>query len=198
MIINEDLLLEFGAVYEDFDVNQTIFTEGKNARYYFQIVEGIVELNNYHEDGKEFTQNIFSNGESIGECFLLNDKPYSITAVAKTKCRILKISKPDFIKLLNAKPDVSLDLFKCLADRLSDKYFMLFNLVSQDPTTKIESVINYFKRNSKGINPFSFQVPLTRQQLANLTGLRVETVIRTIKKMEDANKVRIQNRRIFC
>ncbi|MCD9616043.1 helix-turn-helix domain-containing protein [Chryseobacterium gleum] len=29
---------------------------------------------------------------------------------------------------------------------------------------------------------YSFKVPFTRQQIADLTGMRVETVIRTIKK----------------
>ncbi|WP_262486619.1 cyclic nucleotide-binding domain-containing protein [Chryseobacterium gallinarum] len=39
---------------------------GDRPHYYFQIVNGIVEVNNYHTDGKEFTLNILTEGQSIG------------------------------------------------------------------------------------------------------------------------------------
>lgn len=197
MLISEDLLLKYGASYEFFDINQIIFSEGYAPKFYYQISTGSVELNNYHEDGKEFTHDIFSDGQSIGTFFLFNDRPYSVTAVAVSKCKILKISKSDFTILLAQNPEITSKIFKSLADHLSDKYSMLFNLVTQDPELKIESIINYFK-GSGNFQPYSFQLPLTRQQLANLTGLRVETVIRTIKKMENANKLMIRNRRVYC
>jgi len=56
--------------------------------------------------------------------------------------------------------------------------------------------MDYLKGNNDN-NKYSFQIPLTRQQLANLTGLRVETVIRTIKKMHNAHLIKVQNRKIF-
>ncbi|MFC3158540.1 Crp/Fnr family transcriptional regulator [Chryseobacterium arachidis] len=124
--------------------------------------------------------------------------PYNITAIAKSKCKILKIPKAEFLQILNENPDVSLRLFGHIANRLSDRYYMLFTLISQDPAARIESVLNYLKRDFMEMKPFSFEVPLTRQQLANLTGLRVETVIRTVKKMENENRIKIKNRRIYC
>ncbi|WP_410703659.1 helix-turn-helix domain-containing protein [Chryseobacterium sp. SIMBA_029] len=45
--------------------------------------------------------------------------------------------------------------------------------------------------------PFSFQIPFTRQQLSSITALRLETVIRTVKKMEKNKMVRIINGKIF-
>lgn len=71
MIIDENLLLENGAVYEDYPAKEIIFEMGSIPHYYFQIVRGTVELNNYHEDGKEFTLNILSEGQSFGESFTL-------------------------------------------------------------------------------------------------------------------------------
>ncbi|WP_415324773.1 Crp/Fnr family transcriptional regulator [Chryseobacterium sp. MMS23-Vi53] len=195
MIISEDLLLAYGANYETFEVNQTIFYEGNLPKFYFQIVNGIVELNNYHEDGKEFTQNILSDGQSFGESFLFDDKVYPTNATAKSTCKILKLSKNDFFNLLNRNPEVSSKMFRCLADTLYNKYIMLFNIASPDPSSKIKTVMDCLKGSDS--EKYSFQVPLTRQQLANLTGLRVETVIRTIKKMHQNNLVRLENRKIF-
>ena len=195
MIISEDLLLAYGANYETYEVNETIFHEGNLPKFYFQIVSGIVELNNYHEDGKEFIQNILYEGQSLGESFLFDDKYYPTNATAKTEYKVLKLSKNDFLNLLEQHPEVCLKMFRCLADRLYDKYIMLFNISSPDPWSKIKTVMDHLKGNAG--DKYSYQIPLTRQQLANLTGLRVETVIRTIKKMHNSHQLKIENRKIY-
>ena len=41
------------------------------------------------------------------------------------------------------------------------------------------------------------QICLTRQEIADFTGLRVETVIRTLKRMEQENKIEIRNRKLY-
>jgi CRP-like cAMP-binding protein len=197
MIISEDLLFAYGAEYEMYESNEIIFHEGSLPRFYFQIVTGTVELNNYHEDGKEFTQNILSDGQSFGESLLFNDKPYPMSAVAKTSCSVLKLSKNDFLSLLSQNPKTSFDLFKCLSDRLYYKYLMLFNVSSNDPLFKIKSLMNYLKDYNIHNEPYSFQLPLTRQQMANLTGLRIETVIRYVKKLENEKVLKIENGKIF-
>ncbi|KMQ69056.1 hypothetical protein ACM39_06530 [Chryseobacterium sp. FH2] len=196
-MISEDLLLAYGANYEKYEANQIIFHEGSIPKFYFQIASGIVELNNYHEDGKEFTQNILSDGQSFGESLLFNNRPYPMNAVAKTNCNILKLPKNDFLSLLSQNPEVSLNMFRCLSDRLYYKYIMLFNNSSQDPLFKIKTIMNYLKNYNSYNEPYSFQVPLTRQQIANLTGLRVETVIRSVKKLENEKVLKIENGKIF-
>ncbi|MGI9580341.1 Crp/Fnr family transcriptional regulator [Chryseobacterium sp. RRHN12] len=197
MIIDENLLLENGAVYEDYQAKEIIYELGGTPHYYFQIVEGTVELNNYHEDGKEFTLNIISEGQSFGESLLFGDKNYPMNAIAKTDCRILKLPKSNFLSMLSENMDLVFTMFRYLSDRLFYKYVMLFNNSAIDPVLKIKSLMDYYKESSLNQRPYSYQVPLTRQQIANLTGLRVETVIRTIKKMADDGILKLDGRRIF-
>jgi CRP-like cAMP-binding protein len=45
--------------------------------------------------------------------------------------------------------------------------------------------------------PFEYEVELTRQQIADLTGLRVETVIRSIKSLEKKGKLKIVSRKVW-
>lgn len=198
MLIDENLLFKYGAVIVEYDLDDIIFNEGGISKFYFQIRNGIVELNNYDADGKEFTQNILFEGQSIGESFLISDIPYTVNAIAKSTCEIIKISKCEFLRMLEENPEVSLQLFKLIAYRLSDKYYMMFTLISKDPESKIESILKHLKKHSNHEKPFSYEVPLTRKQIANLTGLRTETVIRIVKKMEKNNKVKIRDRKIIC
>ncbi|WP_426276690.1 Crp/Fnr family transcriptional regulator [Chryseobacterium sp. S-02] len=197
MVIDEDLLLKNGATYENYEPGTILFQEGDSPHYYFQIVSGKVELNNYHEDGKEFTFNILSDGQSIGESLLFGEKTYPMNAVVKTDCCLLKLPKSRFLKLLSENQEIVFNLFRHLSDRLFYKYIMLFNNSSADPVSKIKSLMDYYKESSMDSQRFTYHIPLTRQQIANLTGLRVETVIRTIKRMEKKNMVKIHNRQIY-
>lgn len=197
MIIDENLLLENGAVYEDYAAKEIIYQIGDTPHFYFQIISGTVELNNYHDDGKEFTLNILSEGQSIGESLLFGDKNYPMNGIAKTDCRILKLAKPRFLQLLSENQKIVFNLFRHLSDRLFYKYVMLFNNSSVDPISKIRSLMDYYKECSLNKELYGYHVPLTRQQIANLTGLRVETVIRAVKKMEQENMVKIRDRQIY-
>jgi CRP-like cAMP-binding protein len=42
-----------------------------------------------------------------------------------------------------------------------------------------------------------YAIDLTRQQIGDLTGLRVETVIRTIKTLEKKGELKIINRKVY-
>jgi len=63
------------------------------------------------------------------------------------------------------------------------------------PEHQIISLLNYLKKNANTNE--KYEVQLTRQQLADLTGLRVETVIRTIKTLAKKQKLEIINRKVF-
>ena len=43
----------------------------------------------------------------------------------------------------------------------------------------------------------NFQIPYTRQQIADILGLRVETVIRSIKSLENKGEVKIISRKVY-
>lgn len=57
--------------------------------------------------------------------------------------------------------------------------------------------MNCLKQYHKLTEAFSYQIPYTRLEIASLTALRVETVIRVFKRMESDNIVKIINGKIF-
>jgi len=86
---------------------------------------------------------------------------------------------------------------KFLAERLYHKFIMLENNSSLNPEVRIKGVLDYQKSFVEEVQKYSYEVPLTRQQLASMTGLRVETVIRTIKNIEKSGVLQIVNGKIY-
>lgn len=197
-IIDENLLLQFGARLKSYSKGTIIFNEGDSAKYYFQIQSGEVKMNNFNEDGKEFIQGIFTNGESFGEPPLLLSKNYPANAVALADVLLLQLSQPAFLELLHEHPETAIAISTRLANRLYYKSVMASEISSQDPEHRLLKLIDYLKLHVEEIpEDEKYCVPLTRQQLADLTGLRVETVIRSIKSLEKKGALVIEHRKIF-
>lgn len=196
-MILENLLISFGAEMKHYKTGEIIFREEEIPMHYYQIRKGKIKLNNYTEEGKEFIQNIFSNGHSFGESLLFVEHPYPMNAVAIEDSSVFRMPKSSFLNLIQTNPEISLSIYQCLAERIYHKYIMFYNLSFQNPGSKLKLLLDYLKSYHEDKTPYSFQVPLTRQQLASLTGLCVETVIRTIKQMEKDQIVKIEKRKIY-
>lgn len=197
MVIDENILFSAGAEIRDYKPTENIFSEGDAPHYYYQIITGEVKLNNYNEEGKEFIQNFLSVGQSCGESILFIDKPYPMNAEAVTDCSVLRLHKSAFFNLLNKSPKLCMEVSSFLSQRLYYKFIMMLNISSQNPSKRLRGLMDYLKSFQDDESPYSFMVPLTRQQMANLTGLCVETAIRTIKHMEKDKIVKIENRKIL-
>ncbi|PTT34939.1 Crp/Fnr family transcriptional regulator, partial [Chryseobacterium sp. HMWF028] len=178
MIISEDLLFSYGATLENYEAGSSVFQEGTTAKYYFQIRSGTVKLNTFLEDGKEFVYGLPFDGHCIGESYLFTDHHYAINAIAVTNCEIIKISKAKFLQMLLEKPALMLEINKYMADRMHFRYMISSFLAISDPIVKLMKLFDHIKKYFGFEEAYSFLIPYTRQQIATLTGLRVETVIR--------------------
>jgi CRP-like cAMP-binding protein len=197
MIICENLLFSHGAELQSYHSGEHIFKEESTPKYYLQIKSGTVKLCSFLEDGKEFIHGIPFDGHCFAETYLFLDKKYAISAIAVTDCEIIKLEKSRIIQLLLENPELIINIYSYTADRMHYRYLTSAPFSFKDPITKLNLIMNHIKAHFGFKEKFSFPVPYTRQQLASLTGMRIETVIRAIKKMEKQNILKIDNSKIY-
>lgn len=197
-MVATDLLLAFGAQHKEFKKGEVLFSEGESARYYFQVADGEIKTNNFNDEGKEFIQGIFTRDDSFGEPTLLNGKTYPAGAEAITDAHVYVLPKAAFFDMLYKHPETAIALCTRLADRLYYKAIIASEIAAHEPEHRLLKLIDFLKTEvGKCQGGEKYEVRLTRQQLADLTGLRVETVIRTVKELEKKGQLLIQNRKIF-
>lgn len=198
VMIDEKILLAFGADTIGYQRDEVIFEQGEKARYYYQIEEGEVKMCNISEKGSEFIQGIFSPGRCFGETPLFGDFGYPAKAVALTACTIWRMAKSDFFNMLRTHPEVHFKLTASIASRLYYKALMASEIGNEASTHRILKLLEYLKKDVYGLTEkYSYEVTLTRQQIADLTGQRVETAIRAIKKLEAEGLIKLEKRRIW-
>jgi len=197
-MITVELLEKYGVIKKSFDKNDIIFEEGNLPLHYYQIIYGEVKMSNYNDDGREFIQGIFYNGQSFGEPPLFLNQKYPANAIAVENTEIFILLKENFMKLLEDNPKVSIKIIENLAQRLYYKSVMAAEISTHEPEHRVLKLIDH------GIAYFNFQkdkngylINFTRQQIGDLTGLRVETVIRTIKALEKKGELKIINRKVY-
>lgn len=197
MNIDQEILYSFGGEKVIYKAKEFIFKEGDYSQYYFQIISGKVKLNTFTENGKEFIHNILGKNQSFGDPLLFIEKVYPTNAISLQITEIIRMPKYNFMQMLKSNPDISLDMNMCLSQRLYYNNLMVRNLALADPIQRLKGVMDYLKSYHDGDCQHCFPIELTRQQIADLTGLRVETVIRTIKKMVNNKIIKLEGRRIL-
>lgn len=194
-MIAEETLNNYQAKQVEIGKGDFLFMEGEKARFFWQVISGKLKMVNYSEDGQEFTQGMFSTGESFGEPPLFTDIDYPSNALAVEDSLLWRLPKEKFLLLLKENFEVHLQITATLCQRLYYKATIMKEISSHAPDHRVLTLIDLLKE--KQTDPQApFVVPFTRQQLADMMGLRVETVIRSIKSLEKEGKLKIENRQV--
>jgi CRP-like cAMP-binding protein len=99
--------------------------------------------------------------------------------------------------MIKENPDIHFKFTTLLAKRLLAKAHNMKDLTSYGPEQRILSLLKQYKKHCGCPENKQLQVELTRQEIADMTGLRVETVIRTMKHMEEKGLLTIEHRKVI-
>lgn len=95
------------------------------------------------------------------------------------------------------RPEVHFAFTKLMSQRLRFKFLLLKELAHHHPEQSISTLLNYLKQNKKSICTKCNKINLTRQQIANMTGLRVETVIRAMRHLHNKGELKIERGKVY-
>lgn len=197
-MIDVNLLLTWGATYKKVKANECIFEEGQHCSYYYQLISGYVRWVNIDAEGRECMHYLLEAGESFGEFPLFDDGLYTASAIADSDCILIKLYKPSFLELLKENTTLLFNFLELFSKRLRFKYSIIQAYTSHSPEIRIINLINYLIKENKNLCKDCNQLKLTRQQIADMTGLRVETVIRTMRNMHSKGDLVISRGKVYC
>jgi CRP-like cAMP-binding protein len=106
-------LLQHEGNVETFAAGQPIFREGETGDSMFAVVEGTVELRH----GGRVLEAVEPGGV-FGEMALIDHAPRSASAIARTDCKVARISERRFLHLVQQTPFFALRMMQVLTARL--------------------------------------------------------------------------------
>lgn len=190
-MIDETILRAYHATVITLPKGTMLFQQGEMAAAFFSVKSGRIKMSNVSEDGREFVQGYFTAGQSFGEPPFFSRGPYPASAMATEPSEVWKVAQEDFLRLLKDHFDIHLDLLRNLSNRLVYKSTMLTELAIEEAEHRLLTLIRYLAEHETRGAASTAKLGFTRQQLADMTGLRVETVIRSIKSLEQKHQLRL-------
>ncbi|WP_353134743.1 Crp/Fnr family transcriptional regulator [Pseudopedobacter sp.] len=192
-----ELLIEKGAIIKKVEAGEVLFQENSLSSHYYQLLTGRVRISNFLADGKEVLHKIIGVNEGCGHVCVFGDGVHVVSAIADVPSTLLKISAPHFIEIMKENSDLLILFTQKIAKDLRFKLFLTKLICNHCPEEIITKLIQIFNEDGKLVCQECNRLMLTRQQLANMTGMRVETIIRTMKQMARENKLNIIKGKVF-
>jgi CRP-like cAMP-binding protein len=177
-----------------FSRGDLIFREGDAADTFLAIVEGRVKVYKTAPNGREVILEIFGAGDPLGAVAVYEnrDLPASALALEDTEC--VAIRRHDFFLLLEHHPAMVRALLSGLTLRLAELTRRLAEMTAGRVEARFARLFlklaeQIGKRDRGGV---FVAMPLTRQELADLTGTTIETAIRTMSRWQKEDVVRTE------
>ena len=106
-------IFRFADDFEAFTAGQEIFTAGQPGDMMYVVKEGEV---NVVINGKVI--DTVGPGGILGEMALIDKRPRSATAVAKTDCKLVSVNQERFQRLVQQTPHFAIQVMRVMAQRL--------------------------------------------------------------------------------
>jgi CRP-like cAMP-binding protein len=197
MIIDEKLLKSFGAQLITFAKGDYVFIAHAYPQNYYQIKSGSLKITSDNFGFSEFIHWIAGVGDPVGETFLSTQGHYTVNAVALETITVFALTRASFYELIKDYPESLVKLYQHTCKHINHQQTLVNKLAYSDSRSIIITVIDNLKIDAKKFKRYQYQIPYTRKQLATMTGLRTETVVRTIKQLHSEGFVDIIDGKVF-
>jgi len=175
-----------------------LFCEDQQATQLFYLFEGSIKVYNIDSDGKEFLISTAAEHQFLGEPPFMLAERYPANAICTSDtAKVYSFSEALFTQFMIGHPELLIRFTQEIARKAYDKTMKLKSIVHQCPRERIISFLKIHKRNIGVAPEEKVLIDVTRKDVANATGLAVETVIRTVKKMENEKRIELINHKIY-
>jgi CRP-like cAMP-binding protein len=181
---------------QKFKAGSVLFHEKDSVEYVYLLLKGSIALGRVHLRGKEFILKILNERELIFEYQLFKANPhYQFYAKALTDCELLLIKKEQFEEFIVADSDAMNALVRWLSTGYLKAQMKCQDLIMNGKKGGLYSILirlcnSYGVKTEKGI---LIDLPLTHQELANLTYGTREVIQRSLKELREKDVILYEN-----
>ena len=164
--------------------NDVIFDEGATPDFFYTIARGRVKVCKSTPAGKDVILEVFGVGDPFGAVAVYEGRPFPASALALEDTVCVLVPRDEFFKLLEQHPSLVRGLLLGLTHRLIE----LTNRMAELSGGRVEPrVARLFlkladDRGRSDRGGIFIPLPLSRQEIADLTGTTIETCIRIMSR----------------
>lgn len=180
---DEKRMIDEHSVSLSFKKGETVCKQGAFASHIFFLEEGLVKIY-LEEKNNNLILTLSTNHSLLGlpSIFEGNNKlPYSITTYTDSKIRMIDMKV--FRQILMQNPQFSYRIINVLNESTAQIYGRFFSLTQKQLHGRLADILLCMAQRI--FKSQTFELPLSRADLGDLTGMSTESVIRMMKEFKE-------------
>lgn len=184
--------------YRSFEAGQTVIWSGDKMDFVGSVVSGIATLTQTMEDGRTQMVGLLLPSDFVGRP---GREGSAYDVVATTDLVMCCFRKKPFETMMEGTPHIAQRLLEMTLDELDAAREWMLVLGRKTAREKIASLLSIIARRDASLNlrpangELVFDLPLTREAMADYLGLTLETVSRQISALKRDGVIHLEGKR---
>jgi CRP/FNR family transcriptional regulator len=178
------------------DARDTVFFEGDDSTYLFNVVTGAIRLSKLLPDGRRQITGFLFEGDFLG---LAIADVYAYSAETLTDTTLCRFSRTGLGDMMGRLPKLERELLKLSSNELTQAQDHLMLLGRKTAMERLTTMLlklaeRIGQRDNGG---WTLKLPMIREDLADYMGLTTETVSRTLTRLRDQDVIETPDLRLI-
>lgn len=180
------------------DVGQAVFSEGMPVDRFFLLLDGHIRVQRSTPGGEQIIMLHIAPGQLFGVGAALGYKTYPATAVAADECIVLSWPNRLWPEFTARYDGFATQTYKVVGERLAEMHSTIADMATKQVEQRIASaILRLITQMGRKVDiGIEIDFPITRQNLADMTGTTLHTVSRLLSAWEKAGIVASERKKI--
>ena len=174
-----------------YGIGDVVFEQGEPARQFFVLLHGRLKVTQLTPDGQQIIVRMINPGDLFGIAKALSRPDYPGTATAAAESVALGWPMSHWDGLIARNPNLAVNAMQTVGNRLQEAHTRIRELATEEVERRIaHTVLRLIQQSGrKEAEGIRIDFPVTRQDIAEMTGTTLHTVSRVMAAWEAAGLV---------
>ena len=186
-------MLDQSRVEVNFKAGEMMFKQGTPSPYFFCLTTGLAKIYIEGFNGRNLILGVVKPVEYVLGPGIYVDNRHHYSAVAIVDSSACLIDILAFKRIIRSNPDFAEEFIQRVSLQAIFNFEQVISLTQKQMPGRIADVLIYLKDKVYEANPFILS--LSRQDLADMSGMSKESAIRILKDFKDEGIIRIEGSR---
>ncbi|AHN48030.1 nnrR [Brucella suis bv. 1 str. S2] len=163
-----------------------VFKQGEEARLFYLLVQGRLKVMQVTADGQQLIVRVVNPGEFFGFAMALGREDYPGTPLAVVDCSVIAWSMEMMTAFMTSNPALAVNTMQMIGRRLDAAHSRIREISTQEVEQHVAHAVLRLVRET-GIQEdtgLRIDFPVSRQDIAELTGTTLHTVSRIVSQWQ--------------
>jgi len=178
--------------------NTAVFEQGEDAESFFVLLHGHVRASKTTPAGEQVVVRYVSPGETFGVAMAIGLQRYPATATAVDDSVVLAWPSAAWPRLVERYPSLGANTLRSVGSRLQETHTRVIEMSTQQVEQRVaHALLRLAKQSGRKVdNGVEIDFPISRQDIAQMTGTTLHTVSRLLSGWEQRGLIESGRQRI--